>query len=83
MGTRYLKRAAVMFLLILFYCSLAEAGASATKAYRFSVTVPARTYVDATMGSLSTSRQDRQMLVAMEEGVRNNQVVMIKTAVIK
>ena len=82
MNNSYLKRSASILLLIFAFCSLAEASPSASKAYKMSVTIPARAYLQA-MTEPSSNTQNQEMLVAMEKGVRDNQVVMIRTAVAK
>jgi len=82
MNIRYFKRITSLLLLIFAFCSFAEAGQSASRSYRMSVTVPARTYFP-TMTGPSAKIQDQEMQIAMEEDVRENQIVMVKTAIAK
>jgi hypothetical protein len=81
MNNCYLKRIAGMLFLIFAFCSMVEAGPSASRVYKMSVTVPARTYVQ--VKTESSNIQKQEMQIAMEKDVRDNQVVMIKTAVLK
>ncbi len=77
----YLKKISGFLLLVFAFCSAAEAGTGAMKVYRMSVTVPALTYVHSTGTSIKA--QNPTMQVAMEKDVRDGQIVMLKTAVIK
>jgi hypothetical protein len=81
MNSSYLKKVGGILVMIFAFCSMAEAG-GASKAYKMSVTIPARTYVSA-KAEVTPKIKKEWMQVAMEKGVRDNKVVMVKTAVVK
>ena len=77
----YLKKTSFFLFLVFAFCSVAEAGTGAMKIYRMSVTVPTLTYVQSAETSIRA--QNPSMQVAMEKDVRDDQIVMIKTAIVK
>ncbi len=82
MRTSYFKGIAGLFILVFAFCSIAEAGAGATKAYKLSVTIPATFQVQAKAQELSQASR-KTMQIAMEKDIRNNEMVMVKTVVSK
>ena len=82
MNARSLKKLLSMMLVIILFSSAAEAGQGATKVYKISVTLPAMVYTQASSEQVAKA-QDKNMQIAMEKGIRNNETVMVKTTVAK
>jgi len=68
--------------LLFVFCSVAEAGPSASKVYKVSVTIPATFQTQAT-AEQGIGTNSKNMQIAMEEDVRDNEMVMIQTVVAK
>lgn len=65
---------------LIFIASLAHAGVHETKAYNLSVTLPASSSIPA-RSQTSFSIPDRDILI--EETLRDNKPVILKTAIVK
>ena len=81
MNSGYFKNVASILFLIFVFCSAAEVS-GATKAYRMSVTIPATSFIQA-KADPSSRIQNQKMQITMERDIRDNQIVMVKTAVAK
>ena len=81
MNSGYFKKVVGMLFLVFVFCSIAEAS-GATRSYRMSVTIPATSFVQAKENP-SSKIQNQEMQITMERDIRDNQIVMVKTAITK